>query len=187
MPATAVYALRYQALTDAPNGATLGQNLAEDVETELVRIDAAAAVLPLYARKTADESLVSSTTLQNDDHLFWSVVANTIYELSLHVTYNSGVTPDFKIGWTFPAGLTMTWAYIGVDLAGAIVNRGNLIQTSVLAQGGAAGVEIHLAVFGVVVVGGTAGTLRLQWAQNTSDAGSTIVRAGSYGRLLKVG
>lgn len=32
MPATTVYALRYPALSDAPNGPTLGQNLANDVE-----------------------------------------------------------------------------------------------------------------------------------------------------------
>jgi hypothetical protein len=45
MPTTPVYALRQQALTDPPNGATLGEYLALDVEDELARIDAAAALL----------------------------------------------------------------------------------------------------------------------------------------------
>lgn len=39
MPTTPVYALRYQALTDPPNGAALGENLATDIEDELARID----------------------------------------------------------------------------------------------------------------------------------------------------
>lgn len=37
---TPIYGLRYQELGDAPNGASLGEDLATDVETELVRIDA---------------------------------------------------------------------------------------------------------------------------------------------------
>lgn len=37
---TAVYALRWQDLLDPPHGPNLGKNLAEDVEDELVRIDA---------------------------------------------------------------------------------------------------------------------------------------------------
>lgn len=40
MPTTPTYALPYQSLTVAPNGPTLGQDLAEAVETELARIDA---------------------------------------------------------------------------------------------------------------------------------------------------
>lgn len=43
MPATPTYALRYPALSDSPNGPAQFQALAEDVEDELVRIDAAAA------------------------------------------------------------------------------------------------------------------------------------------------
>ena len=43
MGATSTYGLPYQDMSDAPDGAALGQNLAEAVETELVRVDAAAA------------------------------------------------------------------------------------------------------------------------------------------------
>lgn len=43
MAQTPIYGLRYQVPSDSPDGATLGLNLASDVEDELVRIDAAAA------------------------------------------------------------------------------------------------------------------------------------------------
>lgn len=39
MPTTAVYALPYQAVTDAPNGPVLGQALADAVEAQIVRLD----------------------------------------------------------------------------------------------------------------------------------------------------
>lgn len=39
MATTPIYGLRYQTLADAPDGAALGKNLAEDVESELQRID----------------------------------------------------------------------------------------------------------------------------------------------------
>lgn len=40
MGTTGTYGLRYQELSDTPDGAALGANLAADVETELERIDA---------------------------------------------------------------------------------------------------------------------------------------------------
>ena len=40
MGTTPTYGLRYQELGDAPDGAGLGENLATDVEAELVRVDA---------------------------------------------------------------------------------------------------------------------------------------------------
>jgi hypothetical protein len=40
----------------------------------------------MFARKTADESVTSSTTLQNDDHLSHPVVANAVYELDMRST-----------------------------------------------------------------------------------------------------
>lgn len=43
--ATPVYGLRYQELGDAPDGPSLGEDLATDVETELIRIDAAVAAI----------------------------------------------------------------------------------------------------------------------------------------------
>lgn len=46
MGSTSIYNLPYQELTDAPDGAALGQNLAEAVETELDRIDTIVGVAP---------------------------------------------------------------------------------------------------------------------------------------------
>jgi hypothetical protein len=55
MGATSNYSLPYQGLGDAPDGPDLGENLAVAVDTELLRIDAAA--LLLAARATVLEGL----------------------------------------------------------------------------------------------------------------------------------
>lgn len=49
MPATPIYALPYDSLTDPPDGAGMGQALAEAVETELARVDADLALRLTYA------------------------------------------------------------------------------------------------------------------------------------------
>lgn len=189
MPTTPTYGLRYQALTDPPNGATLGQNLATDVEAQLVTTNANVATLlnqmNVFARKTANQTVNNSTTLVNDTHLSWAVVANAVYELDLHPVYSSSTVADIKFGWTFPTGLTMTWEYVGITLAGALTVAGGLTQTSVLAQGGTGGV-VPVVFTGIVIVGSTAGTLRLQWAQNTAEASNTVMQTGAHGRLSRI-
>lgn len=82
MPTTPTYGFRYQALTDTPNGATLGQNLATDVEAKFVVVDAAAAAgtanvafllaKPIaHLRQTSIQTLTTSTwtaiTWQTED------------------------------------------------------------------------------------------------------------------------
>src|SRR5688500_16268650 len=58
----------------------------------------------LFARKTADESVTSSTTLQDDNHLSVAVAANSLYELTACLQYEAHADGDFK--WVFegPAG-----------------------------------------------------------------------------------
>ena len=62
---------------------------------------------PLFVRKTSDETVNNSTTLQNDDQLALAVEANATYWLSMRLIMSSGTTPDFKMLFTFPSGLTM--------------------------------------------------------------------------------
>lgn len=145
------------------------------------------ALLPLWKTKTATETVNNSATLQNDDTLFVSVAANTVYNFESRIIHNSGTTPDFKAGWTYPSGLTMLYNRLGVGLAGG----GNVHllfasneTTSILDDGFAA--DRSFMMWGTVTVGATAGTLQFQWAQNTANASDTSVLAGSYLKLTKV-
>jgi len=135
---------------------------------------------PLFVRKTADETVNNSTTLQNDDQLAVSVDANVTYWLSMRLIMNSGVTPDFKMLFTFPAGLTMTLHNMEPTPAISVPYD----QTVTAAVSGT-GADATIQVEGLVLVSSTAGILQLQWAQNTLNASNTIVRANSTMRLVR--
>lgn len=146
--------------------------------------------LGLLARKTADETVNSGgtgATLQNDNHLFLAVEANTTYEFRLRAIINSGTVPDFKMGWSFPTGLTMSFDLFEGETLGTAANviQGPFIQTDVLPLSTDANDRPWIAE-GLVIVGSTPGTLQWRWAQNTADIGNTIVRANSYLILRKV-
>lgn len=129
--------------------------------------------------KSSDETINTSTTLQDDDALTFAVVANGEYEVEAVVLYNSGATPDFKFAWTAPAGATIDGHAIVPTASntstGAVIVEAVAITTAV-------GVGAPIAVWCrfTVVVGGTAGNVTLQWAQNTSDAGNTSVLTNSW-------
>lgn len=62
MPTTPIYGLPYQGLTDPPNGPTLGSALAGAVETQLARIDAAAATIAAQQPVIATGAAVNPVT-----------------------------------------------------------------------------------------------------------------------------
>lgn len=135
---------------------------------------------PLFVRKTADETVNNSTTLQNDDQLALAVEANVTYWLSMRLLMSSGATPDFKMLFTFPSGLTMKLHNVEPTPTISVPYD----QTTVAAVSGT-GADATIQVEGLVVVSSTAGTLQLQWAQNTLNASNTIVRADSTMRLIR--
>lgn len=138
----------------------------------------------VYARKTADETVNNSTTLQNDDHLLVSVAANAVYDFKLAIHYNSGTTPDLKVGWSVPSGTTMVWGGVIIDTAGAMTVAASLTQSSVQAIGGT-GAAAFILFTGTVVTSTTAGTLQMQWAQNTLTVADSKILAGSELTLIR--
>ncbi|MFI6819275.1 hypothetical protein ACIBG7_43290 [Nonomuraea sp. NPDC050328] len=147
----------------------------------------------VHVIKAADESIASSTTMQNDDHLFVEVEAGTDYWLQAYLIYEGAGEPggDFKVGWLAPSGTTLDWmsdsfASTATATSGA-VSRTYQTLTSLPAPGTqGAGVGLVCMPRGVLRIGGTAGTLRLRWAQNISSATPTILRAGSMLRLRRL-
>jgi hypothetical protein len=149
---------------------------------------------PVSAIKTADESVVSSTTLQNDDALFCALRANTNYRVDLALLATqaaAGTGVDIKCAWTMPSGCTLDLAVVGphtawVAGAGAALEvewAGWQNQTS-SPTGTVSFGTIQTTVFsyharGVIRVGSTAGTLQFQWAQQNSSASDLTVKAGS--------
>ena len=147
-------------------------------------------VTRLDAVKTATESVTSSTTLQNDDELLLAVLANTTYFVFGLLFYDGATAGDFKFAWTGPSGYSFDYSapVLATGTTSAIVDGGatNTLnmsafqETDIFSVGAAgAGNTIAITITGVLIIGGTAGTLQLQWAQVASSATATRVFAPS--------
>jgi hypothetical protein len=135
-----------------------------------------------FKRKTVDESRTSTTTLEDDDDLFTSVVANGIYLAQWDLRVDGATAGDFKYAWTGPAGATMLWTSLGHDTAGVFGAGvdGTAIGTAIAHGTLGSGTPSHIWGSGTLVVSSTAGTFRMQFAQNASSATATKALAGSW-------
>jgi hypothetical protein len=133
----------------------------------------------LVARKTADESVVSSTAFQDDDHLILPVLANEVwqFELTLLTTGLFG----FKGQLTSPGG-TIAGTFYGLDESAALAMTsisGSSPSATWTQRADSTTIPRVGVVTGVFSNGGSGGNLRLQWAQGTSGATPTVLRAQS--------
>lgn len=135
--------------------------------------------------KSANESVTSSTTLQNDDELLAALVANARYYISglLIANHPSGATPGLKMGFTWPTGATANIWFGRTLTLGAN-------QFFVTTSGGSntfpgAAADETILIGGYIVTGGTAGNLQFQFAQGTSSGSAVTVKAGSSLLVLR--
>ena len=132
-------------------------------------------------RKSSDQTVTSSTTLVNDSQLKFAVAANETYIFQAWLyTYAADGTPDIKVTFTGPAGSTVLWSSSQV-----IFNAGGSTTLTVVAAGATTAdlfVDSNLRaiqLYGTILNSSTAGDLQFQFAQNTSSANGTSVKAGS--------
>lgn len=143
----------------------------------------------LWARTLATQSVTSSTTLQDDDYMFVSVDANAEYHVECMVTYGGAAAGDLKMLFRTPAGATFT------GMATAIVSTGASQQDIQTMQYAGNSSEVwgtlgsgqqYGIVHGALVTVGTAGTFKVEWAQNTSNATATQIFTNSYLKLTRM-
>lgn len=177
---------------DAASTVTLGKNTLVTAAS----IATGTAVFPsstLFARRTTTQTVNNSATLVDDDTLTVSVEASATYILQMGIIYDSGTTPDIKFAFIGPTSATLDWTTnaLGTAAAGGTgsltVTRSTIGSGGVLPAGGiGAGSQVFAEIQGILVTSTTAGTFKLQWAQNTADPTDTIVRANSWMRLIRV-
>jgi hypothetical protein len=132
-------------------------------------------VMDIVKMRTTDATAVQSDdSPNNDDTLVQALPVSTRWALDVVLHYETGSTPDLEVAFTLPAGATLSWMAVGET---------NNVQTFELAAGPAifeGGADILTArITGTVTMSTTAGSLQLQWSQNTSDASDTKLLAGS--------
>jgi hypothetical protein len=167
---------------------TLQDDLAT-VQTDITTLQGRATALEAVARwtlvqKTVTQTKISTSTLAVDSVLKFTMAASTKYVFRAKVFIETNTTPDFKwrhAGPASPTRVTIKRSAI-VPAATALSNIAidsaySAADITMLAASGTLG---WLEFEGVIENGLNAGDFEFQWAQNTSDASTTSVLAGSY-------
>lgn len=135
----------------------------------------------LVIRKSVDETISNSTTLQDDDELYNTLEANKTYVVTgtFFVT-SMTARPDFKFAFSSPTGSTMNIGYITGSTA---PSRGEMLQTSDTESQSItvpSNYPVTVQVSGTIKTGASAGNLKLEWAQHTANSTGVTMMQGSY-------
>jgi len=165
-----------RAVTDAISG--FGTDIA-DIEDEVALLTSQ---LPARYGKSGDTTRTATTTLAPDSDLQVTLAANALVVIKGKIFYTTTAAANFKWRHTGPASPNR------VRVEQQAVAPGNVVVPPVIdtafsssdnvITGSAGSGSIDIAA--VISNGTTAGAFGISWAQNTSDAGDTIVEAGSY-------
>jgi hypothetical protein len=144
-----------------------------------------------FVRKPSDETVTSSTSLQDDNDLFVSVAANATYWVDGFIIYSGSDVADINAGWSAPAGATFDWALNTGDNTATSANMpiyrlSSLVTDTIFVGCIGSTLRLSAPLTGVLVTAGTSGTLRFRWAQLASNATASTVRAGSFLRLTRL-
>jgi hypothetical protein len=136
-------------------------------------------------RKTADESVTSSTVLQDDDHLTHAIGANEEWVDDYFIDGGGALsTAGVKVAITVPSGATMN-ATVTVSGPGTISTaRGTTSGTAIFATTASNDSDIRVSLW--VLNGATPGNVTLQWAQNSSNVSAITFRKGSHMQATRV-
>jgi predicted transporter len=131
-------------------------------------------------RKSANETVTSSTALQDDNELLFAAGTSEtwVYQVSFIYTTGSSGTPDIRVGMNGPAGSTCVYQASDIAHAGNASAGVTACNTSISLATTATGTKGGW-LSGSVTTAGTSGNIAFRWAQNTSSGTSTVVSAGS--------
>lgn len=140
--------------------------------------------------KSANESVTSSATLQDDDELTLTVATNSTYEVDCLLKYDGATTGDLKFQFVIPASASFDFRALrlqtGASDPTAVAleygNQAGSMGVGCIGSGTTASCDIH----GTLITAGTGGTFKLQWAQNTSDATATRIFARSFLKAVRI-
>lgn len=160
--------------------------LTTDASADSVTIAASAGSSPVVIKKSADQS-VASTTLTNDTDFTFALAANTKYLVDLHLDCTHTSAEDFKFDITGPASPTSvsifpqaTYVAAAVPANSAVADAPvNAFSTALVVQIGAGPTGLSLTISVYINNGANSGTFQFRWA-NSTTATSRTVRALSF-------
>ena len=140
----------------------------------------------LIVTKAVDESVTSSTVLQDDDHLQFAIGASEAWSVSL-VLGLPAAPGGIKIALTAPSGAAGWWALRAIDGTGYVFEGAKMSSTFVDGDvTGTATVAGTITVQGYCLNSTTPGTFKLRWAQSSSNGTPSTLKRGSTLEYVKV-
>ena len=169
--------------TAANTGARLAAGTA--LTTQLVNTGSALAWQPTIVNCTAAVTVNNSTTLVDATGLGFSIAANEVWFVQAYLLVQGvSITADWKFGWTYPASATADWGFLAPGAAAqpgygtpgvAGTATAMLAITDTLSVGGL-NARQGIGLGGVFSAAATAGTIQLQFAQNTATVENSILK-----------
>lgn len=135
---------------------------------------------PTRVIKQSNESRNTTTTYADDGALLFSVAANKVYLVRLHVEYTLGLG-GAKFQLAGPASTTANkpFAHISQGSGPSHVNSaGGTLPIVFVNDANTSGTNTLIAE--IIVRTTASGTLSLQWAQSSSNGANSTVLAGSH-------
>ncbi len=144
--------------------------------------------------KSADQSVTNSTTLVDETALQFNLGASEEWNViwNLVVSNNNSATPDWKAAVAGPASVSCMVLQSGAEPSGAAFPQStttNCTTPGTLVNGAinASATPFIVNITANVAGGGTAGTVKVQFAENTGGAGTSItVKEGSVMNAYRV-
>lgn len=135
--------------------------------------------------KSASESINTSTVLQDDNHLTFTLPANTIWLMEGFLRVQGNSTMDYKMRWDASSGsASYCINYQTDDSIFTTEMQTTAHNQDVVVPLTAAGTDILMR--GMCVAGAGATTQKLQWAQNTSNGSNLTVLIYSWIELRRI-
>lgn len=139
--------------------------------------------LPTIVRKTADETVNNSTTLQNDNELFFAAGANEVWVGRILLILRIKSASGFKFHLSAPAGATGEVVSSGppeITLSEQQIGASEALSNELHGKTPVDSVGRAMIITFVVKMGSTAGNIQVQWAQLAAVAENTDVEANSH-------
>lgn len=137
--------------------------------------------------KTADETVNNSATYQDDDTLTVALASGALYHYAFEFFWSTDGTADFKFQLAYTStsdAIYCVTEYVYPDGTTMVIEQ---VKTSFTGWGanGSTGTHGFGRVTGIISTTG-AGSLKLQWAQQTQTAVDTKVLKGSRLTVSKI-
>jgi hypothetical protein len=136
----------------------------------------------ITVQKTADQTLNSTTTLTSDSLLTITILSSTKYAIRGSIFFDTVAAADYK--WRFNGSATATlirlrYKQVIPGTTASVEGVETAFLTNTITAVGT-GTTMGFIEFEAIFHCNVGGTFIYQFAQNTSDAGSTTTLAGSY-------